>query len=155
MNTIFNMKKALFCCLLISGFCGIYAQELDMSDYWEATDHVVIDDTIYEYELYSIHNKNLDAAIDLLVDNFWDYEGEYLDVTFSRNRSAFYNDNTDSLSPDEKRMLEEMKVNIATTRYFFIEGDRCFLYFTVIYTKNFRTYSTWVTWDEINPWRSF
>jgi hypothetical protein len=131
------MKKVLFCFLLIIGFWRTYAQEFDIWDYWKATDSVVIGDKIHEYELYSINNNNLDSAVLQLIENFWEYDGDSHDATFSRNRSTVYSNNT-GLSPDVKRMMNTMKVNISTTKYFLIDSGRCFLYFTVNYYKRFR-----------------
>jgi hypothetical protein len=155
LNTEFGgaFVKKPFCFLFIICFFEIYAQEMDMWDFWEATDSVVISNKIYEYELYSVSDKDLDAAVPQLVADFWGNDGDWHDASFSRNRSTVYANNT-GLSTDVKRMMTEMKVNISTTKYFLIDGDRYFLYFTVNYTKDFKTFSTWVSWDEINPWRS-
>jgi hypothetical protein len=119
--------------------------------HWEGRDIVYINRDIYEYNLYTATNENLDDAIAELLDNFWKNEASLFGAVPSENRTRSIENNTE-LSDGVKRMMGTKNVNISTTKYFYMEGERCMLTFTINYTRDFKTYSFLNEWDEVSPW---
>ena len=119
--------------------------------HWEGKDIVVISGWIHEYNLYTAANENLDDAIAELLDNFWKNEASLFGAVPSENRTRSIENNTE-LSDGVKRMMVNKNVNISTTKYFYMDGERCILAFTINYTKDFKTYSFLNEWDEVSPW---
>jgi hypothetical protein len=119
--------------------------------HWEGRDIVHINGWIYEYNLYTAANENLDDAITEILDNFWKNEASLFGAVPSENRTRSIENNTE-LSDGVKRMMTNRNVNISTTKYFYMDGEKCILNFTINYTRDFRTYSFLSEWDEVRPW---